>query len=215
MTTNLSYIVYPNAELGEAVRIGEFSVVGRPARPSSPPLPSPLANPKAATVVGEQTYIGTHVLIEQGVRIGHSCVIESYCVLEANATIGRNCFIVHGARVCGDSTVGDNCVVGGFVAERSQVGSHCRMLGRLLHRHLDPTTLWDAYVEPAPILEDNVFVALTATIIGNVRISHHVYITAGSIVTRSVPSYHVVHGTNRICPVSDWPGPLRDSPFWR
>lgn len=215
MASNRSYLIYPNVELGDGVHIGEFSVIGKPTRPLSSPQANLRRMPDASTVVGHSTYIGAHVLVEEGVHIGHSCIIESHGVLERDVKIGRNCFIVHGARICGYSTVGDDCVIGGFVAERSQVGSHCQVLGQLIHRQADPTIPWDANVEPAPVLEDNVFVGLTATVIGNVRISHHVYVTAGSIVTRSVPSYHVVHGVNRLCRVSDWRGPLRDSPFWR
>jgi acetyltransferase-like isoleucine patch superfamily enzyme len=209
MTGYDSYIIYPNVQLGEAAYIGEFSVIGKPTRP-----PNSEPRSRSSTVLGNHTYIGSHVLVEQGVHVGESTIIEAYAVLENSVTLGRNCFVVHGARICGLSNVGDDCVVGGFVAERSAIGNRCRVLGQLIHRQGDPTIPWDAHTEPAPILEDNVFVAMGAAVIGDIRISHHVYIVAGAVVTRSVPSYSIVHGVNQLCRISDWRGPLRDSPFW-
>lgn len=208
-----NYIVYSGVTLGSNVDIGDFTVLGRPTR--SPTRAPSSRRSRLATEIGGDVQLGSHVLVEAGARIGRACVVESHAVIEAGVSIGERSFLVHGARICADATLGDSCVVGGFVAERSIVGAHCRVFGRLVHRQIDTTVGWDDVCEPAPTLERNVFVAMGAIIVGPVRLASRVYVVPGAVVTRDIPSCSVVHGVNCVVPASEWKGSLSQSPLWR
>jgi acetyltransferase-like isoleucine patch superfamily enzyme len=216
---NLHYVLYPQVDLQPNITIGEFSVIGKPSRPRVPSDHKnsvlPTMDDKVKTVIGRGSILDTHVLVEQGAQIGDNCIVEAHVVIEERVVIGECSFIVHGARICGNSVIGKACVVGGFVAERSKVGDYCRVFGSLIHRQVDPTTPWDDCIEPAPTLEDHVFVAMGATVVGEVHLSNHVYVTAGAVVTKSVPPFHIVYGVNRLLPADKWEGPLSQSVFWR
>lgn len=41
---------------------------------------------------------------------------------------------------------------------------------------------------------------------GGITIEDRVFIAAGSIVTKDVPTRHIVTGTNNLTPLDDWPG---------
>ncbi len=216
--TSQDYIVYPGVRIEPNVSLGEFSVVGKPPRPLRQGAQNPGTQPprpRQDTTVGCDTAVGTHVLIEEGAHIGRNCVIEAGAVIESCASIADDCFIVHGARVGADSSVGRGSVVGGFVAERSVLGEYCRVFGALVHRQLDPTGSWDAISEPGPVLGSYVFVGTGAVVIGPATLGTHVYVVACAIVTKDVPSYRIVHGTNRVADPASWQGGLPRSGFWR
>jgi len=214
MTTQ-TYIIYPEVEVETAVSIGEFSIIGKPPRLPSIDGRQVDARPRlGSTVIGRGSALGSYVLVEQGARIGPGCVVETGSVIESRVSIGEGSFIVHGARVGADASIGSDCVIGGLVAERSVIGNHCRVLGSLIHRQLDPTVDWDEALEPSPVLDAHVFVATTALVIGQVKLSSHVYVVAGAVVTKDVPPHSIVHGRNCIVEARNWRGPLSRSPFW-
>lgn len=214
MTTQ-THIIYPEVELETPVSIGEFSIIGKPPRlPSIDGQQVGAPQRLGGTVIGRGSVLGSYVLVEQGARIGRGCIVETGSVIESGVSIGEGSFIVHGARVGADASVGADCVIGGFVAERSVIGNHCRVLGKLIHRQLDPTVGWDEASEPSPVLDAHVFVAATAVVIGQVRLASHVYVVAGAVVTKDVPPRSIVHGRNCIVEARNWRGPLSRSPFW-
>ncbi len=211
--------LFDNAKVSDNVYIGEFSVIGKPSRPRFNALLNRVQffeneNPKD-TVISPGCYIDANVLIEEGVILGQNCIIESKCVIEKGTVIGANSLIIHGARILQDTKVSNNCVVGGFIADRSVISENCRVLGKLLHKQEDPYLPWDDNIEPSPTLGKNVFVGLGATVLGDVRIDDNVYICSGALVTKDVPSFHVVKGINDIIPISKWTGKLKESFFWK
>ncbi len=209
--------ILDNAKISENVEIGEFSVIGKASRP---PFSSSLnkvvfsTDQLEPTIILPGCYIGAHVLIEEGVTIGRDCIVESKCVIQKGTVIGAKTAIVHGARILQHTKMSENCIVGGFIADHTIIGEGCRVLGALLHKQDDPHLPWDENVEPSPSLGKNVFVGVGAIVLGKVRIDDYVYICSGAIVTKDVPSFHIVKGTNEIIPISKWPGKLRESQFW-
>lgn len=212
--------LYSKCQIADDVTIGEFSVIGKPARPhhdkliNNVEIPNEI-EPSRITYISDRCCIGTHVLIEEGANIGHHSIIESKCVIESDTIVGKYCFLVQGARVCRESKVGNHCIIGGLTAERSIVGNNCRIFGRLLHKQDDPGLPWDDNIELAPVLGDNVFVGTESLIIGGVTLSDNVYICAGAIVTKDVPAFHIVRGINDAIPLSKWKGKLKESSFWK
>lgn len=211
--------LFDNARVSDDVQIGEFSVIGKPSRPrfnaSLNKVQFSKDHDPEPTIISTGCYIGAQVLIEEGVTIASHCIIESKCVLEKGTVIGANSFIVHGARILQDTRIAEHCVVGGLIAERTVVGGGCRVLGALLHKQDDPYLPWDDNLEASPTLGKNVFVGVRAVVLGGVHINDNVYICSGAVVTKNIPSFHVVKGINQIIPMSKWPGKLRESQFWK
>lgn len=211
--------LFNNARVCENVQIGDFSVIGRPSRPrfnvSNNRVEFLTNNTPLETIISDGCYIGAHVLIEEGVRIGPNCIIESKCLVEKGTVIGGNSLIVHGARILQDAQIAANCVIGGFIADRAIIGERCRVLGALLHKQDDPYLPWDDNIEPSPTLGENVFVGAGAIVIGDAHICDNVYICSGAIVTQDIPSFNVVRGINEVIDRSQWPGRLKDSLFWK
>jgi len=85
----------------------------------------------------------------------------------------------------------------------------------LLHKQNDPLLPWDGTIENAPFVDENVFIGMGAKIIGGIKIERSVYVCAGAIVTKDVPTLHVVRGINELIPIEKWEGYLKNSQFWR
>ncbi len=211
--------IFGNAKVSENVEIGEFSVIGKASRPRFNVSLNRVEFSKKLnlqdTIISHGCYIGTQVLIEEGVRIGPNCIIESKCVIEKGTVISSNTLVVHGARILQEVQIANDCVIGGFIADRAVIGEHCKVLGALLHKQDDPYLPWDDNIEPSPTLGENVFVGVGAIVLGDVHISDNVYICSGAIVTRDIPSFNIVKGINEVIPKSKWHGKLKDSAFWK
>jgi acetyltransferase-like isoleucine patch superfamily enzyme len=169
------------------------------------------------TFIGEGCDIGHFSLIGEEAHLGDGTIIDAYCMVEGGATLGKNVLLTHRASVGAKATIGDDCIIGGtLICEKSWVGKNCRVFGDLIHRQLNPTADWDApeAEEPAPHLEDNVFVGWGATVIGRINIGEGSYICAGATVTKHVPAHHIVTGTNQFHTPQEWNGSLAKSPFF-
>jgi acetyltransferase-like isoleucine patch superfamily enzyme len=208
----MSAIIYPLCKIAPNVSIGEFSIIGKSSRPTNDGTKSK-TKPKE-TIIQDNCFIGSHVTIGEGTIIEKDTAIEDYGAIEDNVTIGASSYIVHGARICSKSIIGHNCVIGGFIAERSKVGSYSRVFGMLIHKQDDPSKEWDLLEEEAPNLKCKVIVGMGAQVIGGINIEEHVYICSGAVVTKDVPSYHVVLGVNKKIPISKWKGNLKNSLFF-
>jgi len=58
-------------------------------------------------------------------------------------------------------------------------------------------------------------VGFNAVVIGGIKVSHHVYIAAGAVVSKDVPPYSMAYGVNKITPLKAWRGKMKKSKFWR
>lgn len=219
MSFHSTSVIYRNCFLGEESVVGEYSVIGKASRVRHSSYKGPVrleyTGKLLNTLIGIGCYIGSHVIIEEGVSIGDGAVIDDGAVIESGVRVGAGAFIVHGARICEGAQIGCECVIGGFIADYSKVGDRTRVLGQLLHRQEDPTIPWDVGVEAPPELGADVFVGASARIIGGVVIPPRVYVCAGAIITQPVASDHVAFGINESVPIQNWTGALRYSTFWQ
>jgi UDP-3-O-[3-hydroxymyristoyl] glucosamine N-acyltransferase len=197
-----SAVVAPTAQIGVPYRPlqeGEWTRLDRP------------------TLIGERCDIGHFCIIGEEADIGEDTILDAYCMVEGGVTLGKNVLLTHRVSIGAKVTIGDNCIIGGtLICEKSRIGDSCRIFGSLVHRQLNPTVNWDAEEaeEPAPYLENNVFVGWGATIIGGVNVGEGSYICAGATVTKDVPAHHIVTGTNQVHAPADWNGALGKSPFF-
>lgn len=177
-------VIARSAQLEKSVLIGEFSIIGK------------------NVFIGSNCKIQSHVIIRKNANVGSGTHIEDFCRIGEDTTIGRNCRLVYGTKIYGYVQIGKKCVIGGFICEDVKIGNNCRVFGELIHLHkINPEKFrdlskWDKGGEPAPILEDNVFVAFGARVIGGVTIGKGSYIVPGAIVTKDVPKGSYVTGNN-------------------
>jgi len=212
-------MIHHSTQTGKNTKIGIYSIVGYPEKEGK------------CVKIGQNCEIGNHVTIYPGVKIMNDVSIGDYSCIDEDAVIGNNVCIERysyiGKKVIiGDSTlvlyraeiyegakIGKHCRIGGFVAENTIIGDYVTIFGKLIHSFRDPTH-WDGGEEP-PIIDNYVVVGFDAVIIGKIKISHHVYIAAGAIVSKDIPPYSIVYGTNKIIPISEWKGDIKKSKFWR
>lgn len=197
----------------EPAYIAETAVIDAPLRPL---LGGHIQSVNILSRFGPNVWIGTYAVLQPGVTIGADSIIGDGCIVESRVKIGSRVLLTYRAHVCEAVSIGDDSIVGGFVGERTTIGRSSRIFGSVVHSHHDPIAGWDApsSMEPGAEIKDSSFVGFGALITGAVRIGPRAYVCAGAIVSRDVPAMHVAYGVNKVCPSSEWRGPLRDSPLF-
>jgi acetyltransferase-like isoleucine patch superfamily enzyme len=158
------------------------------------------------TCIGKRVKILSNSVVYSGVSIGNDTEIFEHTRIGPGTSIGEKCRVRYGAQIYTDVTIGNNCIVGGFTCSRAKIGSDCTMMGNMVHKY-DKGWI-DGLKEAAPIMEDHVIVAYNALLVGNIKVSRYVYIAAGAIVTKNIPSRSIVVGNCRICDAREWKGKL-------
>jgi UDP-3-O-[3-hydroxymyristoyl] glucosamine N-acyltransferase len=156
------------------------------------------------TLIGENVTVGDYAVIGRGAHIGDATIIDDFCKIEPNVSVGRSCLLQYRAYLSTEVSVGDHAIIGGFVTERATIGSNSRIFGSIVHRHPTlPTIGWDDEEahEPSAAIGSRVFIGFGAIIIGAVSLADDVYVAAGALVTRDVPSFTLVRNINEHLPV--------------
>jgi len=212
-------MIHQNTRIGKNTKIGMYSVIGY------------RGNEGKCVEIGQDCVIGNHVTIYPSTKIGSNVFIKDYSCIEENACIGNNVFIdnysyigrdviiddhaliLYGAKIYGGAKVGRYSRIGGFVAENTTIRDYVTVFGKLIHSFRDPTH-WGGGEEP-PTIDNFVVVGFNAVVIGGIKVSHHVYIAAGAVVSKDVPPYSMAYGVNKITPLKAWRGKMKKSKFWR
>jgi acetyltransferase-like isoleucine patch superfamily enzyme len=206
MSEGIGASVDPNAH------ISSTAVIGSPFRP----LLDGRRIQAGRTVINSGVWVGQFVTVGEGVTIGANSLVEDYVIVHARAVIGERVVISGRSWIGMDVTVGDDSVIKGRIDDSARIGKGCRVMGDLIHRHLEPSLDWDdpASEEPPPIVEDGAFVGWRALVIGGVNIGAGAYVCAGAVVTKDVRPGYIASGKNQITHPSKWRGALGKSPFF-
>lgn len=160
----------------------------------------------APVVIGERCLLFNQVVIYEGSQVGPDCVIEDGVRIGYDARIGAGVRLAYGAYLCDRISVGDGARVAGFVCDGTAIGKRATVMGQLVHEYSRPHLDWWEVDEPSPVVGDDVVIGFGAIVVGGVRVGPRSYVAAGAIVTRDVPSGHVVTGTNTLTPAAEWRG---------
>lgn len=79
-------------------------------------------------------------------------------------------------------------------------------MGELVHEYTRPHQDWWEVDEAPPVIGADTVVGSGARVIGGVTIASRSYVAAGAIVTKDVPTGHVVTGVNVHTPAERWRG---------
>jgi acetyltransferase-like isoleucine patch superfamily enzyme len=137
--------------------------------------------------IANDSAVGHNSIIRFGTIIGVHSVIANLCMLEGNISIGDHT-LIHSNNHLGQKTRVGNYV---FIAplcvttndpkmyyyrkEYSKTGEHWKLLN-------------------GPTIKDGARIAVGVIIFPGVSIGRHAILGAGSIITKDVPDYAVVHG---------------------
>ncbi|MGD1084991.1 MAG: hypothetical protein ABSA47_09620 [Verrucomicrobiota bacterium] len=203
-----------SAQIHHSAKICASAVIGKQFRPALAGSPSYKVSQKA--IIEERVYVGEYATIGAGSVVGKGAIIDDFSIVECEVEIGKRTLLIYRAHVCNGAFVGHDCVVGGFIGENTVVGNYCRIFGTIAHAQYNPLLKWDGKhsEEKAPTFDDLSFVGFGAVVAGGVHIGYKAYIMAGTIVTKDVPSFHIVSGVNRMVHYSNWRGTLSQSPFF-
>ena len=157
---------------------------------------------KKPTYIGKGVKILSNTVIYSGVKIGDNTIIYEHARIGTESIIGKNCKVRYGAQIYTDVKIGDNCIISGFCCSRSKIGYNSSVFGKLVHKY-DKGWI-DGLKEPAPVIDENVIIAYDAIVIGSIKISKYVYVGAGAVVTKNIPSFSVVIGNNEVYEASKW-----------
>jgi len=208
------YVAIGSCDIDRSACICMGAVIGKPFRPL---IDADLESEASCrTTIGPNAHVGYYAVVGEGSTLKEGVIVDDNCAIETDVIVGPRSLVIYRAQVCSEARVGTGCVIGGFVAERVVIGDGVRLFGKVVHSQRDPTPGWDApeAAEESAIVEEGAFVGFDALVAGKVVVGSGAYVCAGAIVTRDVPSRHVVYGVNKIVPAAQWRGPLSRSPFF-
>ncbi|MFI7190174.1 acyltransferase [Nocardia nova] len=198
--------LYGPTRLGDGVIIGEHCVLGYPKEARLHEARRGQRSPGAPVVLGDRSLLFNQVIVQEGTVLGTDCVVEDRARIGYGCVIGDRTRIVHGAYICDRVTIGADACVAGFVCDATVIGDRATVMGELVHEYTSPHLGWWGVDEEPPVVEPDSVVGFGARVVGGVRIGSRSYVAAGAVVTKNVPSEHVVTGVNVHTPVGEWPG---------
>ena len=203
------FVAYGNVILGRDVFVGRYCVLASPKEETircNGPRKETIAKATSSVKVGDKCIIGNYVSIYEGTNIGPSSIIEDHVHIGYGCQIGRNVRITYSAYICDRVVIADNARIAGFICDASNIGRNSTVMGNLVHKYTKPYADWKGPNEPAPVVKEYSVVGYGATVVGGVEIGPYSYVAACAIVTKKVPSKHVVVGVNRRIPLKEWGG---------
>ena len=172
---------YPNVEIGEGVRIGEFVIIGEPPAGKEPG--------ELETIIGDNAIIRSHTVIYAGNKIGinfqtgHGVLIRECNSIGDNVNIGSHSVIEHHV------SIGDNVRIhsNAFIPEFTTLAKNC-WIGpcTVLTNARYPKSLDAKKNLIGPSVGENAIIGANVTILPGIIIGEGALIGAGSLVSKDV-----------------------------
>ena len=119
ITIGFGAVLYPGTHVKDGVYIGDYAVIGRPTM-----RPGMKSEMNTVVHIGEDSVIGSHVTLYEGVRIGkrvligdgvklrERCSINDDCIVGSNCTFQRDVIMLEGSRVIDLSHMTNDVIIG-------------------------------------------------------------------------------------------------------
>jgi len=188
-------IIYDGVSIGEESKIGEHSVIGRSATPTS--VVKKDYSGSNVTIIEKNVSICANVIIYSDVSIGENSLIGDNSSIMHRVTIGNNVLISRGVNINTDVKIGsftrimDNTHITG----RVNIGNNVFISAGVTMANDSNFGKYgyDNNVYGA-IIDDYVSIGVGATILPGVRIGRGSIIAAGSVIKKDVPDNVIVSG---------------------
>ncbi|UCG00390.1 MAG: N-acetyltransferase [Candidatus Heimdallarchaeota archaeon] len=198
-----SSCIYGSSQIGRNSIIDPFVIIGYPIRVKTKnfteknmelPLENSYDKISNGSIIGKNNHIrpftiiyensqlendvetGTNVVIRENCQIGLGSIIGSGTILDSGVSIGKRARIQSSNFIPPKIILGDNIFLGPGVRFAN-----------------DPYPVSKELT--TTIVEDNVIIGIGAIILAGITIKERAVIAAGSVVTKDVPSEHVMMGT--------------------
>ena len=181
--------LYPGVNLGENAEIGEFVIVGHPARGRQPG--------EVATIIGHNAVIRSHTVIYAGNQIGDSFQTGHGVLVRENNRIGHRVSIGSHSIVEHSVTIGDGVMIhsNAFVPEFSVLEDGCWIgPGVLVTNARYPRSHGVKEALRGPHVGAGAKVGGGSVLLPGVRIGRNALVGAGAVVVHDVPEGAVVVG---------------------
>ncbi len=182
-------IIYPNVKLGKNCIIEDFVIIGAPPKDS-------LAR-EIETIIGDNSIIRSHTVIYAGNRIGNNfqtgnkANIRECNEIGNNVSIGTLSVVEHHVKIGNGVRVHTQVFIPEFsvLEDESWVGPNVVITNAKYPKSPNAKKeLKGAYIKKWAIIGAN------STLLPGITIGEQAIIGAGSVVTKDVPSKHVVAG---------------------
>ncbi|CAA9279971.1 MAG: hypothetical protein AVDCRST_MAG77-4313 [uncultured Chloroflexi bacterium] len=198
--------IYPNVQLGEGSVVGDFVIIGEPARGVAPG--------EAATVIGAGAVIRSHTVIYAGNVIGagfqsgHGALLRESNTIGDNVSVGSHSIIEHHVDIADRVRIHSQAFVPEYstLKRGSWVGPGVRLTNA---PHPLCPDVQRCLV--GPTLEAGAKIGANASLLPGVRIGENALVGAGAVVTRDVepgavvagnPARTVKHIRDLVCPAT-------------
>jgi acetyltransferase-like isoleucine patch superfamily enzyme len=131
--------------------------------------------------IGEGTRIWRNVHVMPQAVIGRDCNIGEGCYIENNVRIGDGVTIKNNVAIWDNITIEDDVFIGPAAVFTNDYTP--RAQNKMRPEDLDGI-----------VIKKGATIGANATIVCRLTIGEYAFIGAGSVVTRDVPTYHVVYG---------------------
>ncbi len=181
--------VLAGVELGEGVELGDFVVIGQPARGQ--------ADGDIETLIGALSILRSHTVIYAGARLGRKCQTGHGALIREHTRVGDQVSIGSHTVIEHHVTIGDGVRIHSqaFVPEFSVLEKNCWVgPNAVLTNARYPQSEGVKEELKGPTLLEGAIVGANATLLPGVVIGKGALVGAGAVVTRDVPDGAVVAG---------------------
>lgn len=190
-------VIYPDTVVKKGTEVFDHCVLGK--IPTSPGVTSrKLKDEYSKLVIGENCVLCPGVVLYKGTKVGNNNLLGDYCSIREECEVGNFCILGRNVCVNYNTSIGDHTKImdNTNITGNMKIGKHV-FIGMLVATANDNTMGRIEYDEghvSGPIIEDNVTIGSSATILPGVRIGNNAIVGASALVTKHVPENKVVMG---------------------
>lgn len=129
--------------------------------------------------IGANTNVWQFCVVLKGARIGENCNICSHCLIENDVIVGNNVTVKSGVQLWDGVTIEDNVFIGPNVTFTND---------------LVPRSKSEDWKLTRTIVKKGATIGANATVIAGIEIGEYSFIGAGSLVSKSIPSFTIWYG---------------------
>jgi acetyltransferase-like isoleucine patch superfamily enzyme len=189
-------VIYPNSVLEDNVEIFDHCVIGK--EPKAPGCTArEIEKIKEPTIIGKNTILSPFCCVYSGTKIGNNCLLGDYASIREHCEIGEYTIISRNVSVNYNTIIGSHTKImdNSHITGNMKIGDNV-FISVLVATTNDNSMGREGYNENVngPVIEDNVTIGASASILPNVKVGKNSIVGSGAVVTKDVEENKVVMG---------------------
>lgn len=189
----MGYKIFENVQLGVGAQIGEFVIIGEPARGKTPG--------EDRTIIGMAPVIRSHTVVYAGNHIGdnfqtgHHVMIRENNRIGNNVSVGTGTIIEHHVEIADDVRIHSQAFIPEFtqLGKGAWIGPNVVLTNARYPNRPDTKSNLEGVV-----IGSGAVIGANATLLPGVKIGEGALIGAGSVVTKDVEPGMVCRGAQAV-----------------